>query len=168
MARHIVAAVDEIPPGGRKLVEADGKKIVVFNLGGEFFALLDRCPHQGSALSGGILCGLTLSDEPGRYQFSRAGEMLRCPWHNWEFDIRTGKSWFDPRRTKVRAFPAHVEAGAVLASDPRSAHARSGGSAGQKDSAPPSMPMDGGAVEGPYRAETFPVKVEADYVVVEV
>ena len=112
MARHVVAAVDEIPPGGRKLVEADGKKIVVFNLGGEFFALLDRCPHQGSALSGGILCGLTLSDEPGKYQFSRAGEMLRCPWHNWEFDIRTGKSWFDPRRTKVRAFPAHVEAGA--------------------------------------------------------
>ena len=137
MARHIVAAVDEIPPGGRKLVEADGKKIVVFNLGGEFFALLDRCPHQGSALSGGILCGLTLSDEPGRYHFSRAGEMLRCPWHNWEFDIRTGKSWFDPRRTKVRAFPAHVEPGAAL-------------------------------VEGPYQAETFSVKVEAEYVVVDV
>jgi nitrite reductase/ring-hydroxylating ferredoxin subunit len=125
-------------------------------------------PHQGSALSGGILCGLTLSDEPGKYQFSRAGEMLRCPWHNWEFDIRTGKSWFDPRRTKVRAFPAHVEAGAALASDPRRAQARSGESAAQKDSAPPSMPMDGGAVEGPYQAETFPVKVEADYVVVEV
>jgi 3-phenylpropionate/trans-cinnamate dioxygenase ferredoxin subunit len=83
------------------------------------------------------LCGLTLSDEPGRYHFSRAGEMLRCPWHNWEFDIRTGKSWFDPRRTKVRAFPAHVEPGASL-------------------------------VEGPYQAEIFPVKVEADYVVVEV
>ena len=168
MARHIVAAVDEIPPGGRKLVEADGKKIVVFNLGGEFFALLDRCPHQGSALSGGILCGLTLSDEPGRYHFSRAGEMLRCPWHNWEFDIRTGKSWFDPRRTKVRAFPAHVETGARLASDPRRAHARSGESAAQKDSAPQSMPMDGGVVEGPYQAETFPVQIEADYVVVEV
>jgi 3-phenylpropionate/trans-cinnamate dioxygenase ferredoxin subunit len=93
--------------------------------------------------------------------------MLRCPWHNWEFDIRTGKSWFDPRRTKVRAFPAHVEPGAALASDPRRARARSGESAAQKDSATPSMPMDGGAVEGPYQAETFPVKVEADYVVVE-
>jgi nitrite reductase/ring-hydroxylating ferredoxin subunit len=168
MARHIVGAVDEIPPGGRKLVEADGKKIVVFNLGGEFFALLDRCPHQGSALSGGILCGLVQSNEPGKYHFSRAGEMVRCPWHNWEFDIRTGKSWFDPRRTKVRAFPAHVEPGAALASDPRRAKARSGESAAQKDSATPSMHMDGVAVEGPYQAETFPVKVEAEYVVVEV
>ncbi len=118
------------------MVEAGGRRIVVFNLSGEFFALLDRCPHQGGALSGGILCGLTQSDAPGTYRFSRAGEFVRCPWHQWEFDIRTGKSWFDPRRTKVRPFPAGVAAGAEI-------------------------------VEGPYVAETFPVRVEDSYVVVE-
>lgn len=136
MSRHVVAPVAEIPPGGRKVVEAAGKRIVVFNLDGEFFALLDRCPHQGGALSGGIACGLTLSEAPGVYRFSRAGEFIRCPWHQWEFDIRTGKSWFDPRRTKVRPFPAGVEEGAKL-------------------------------VEGPYQAETVPVRVEEAYVVVE-
>jgi 3-phenylpropionate/trans-cinnamate dioxygenase ferredoxin subunit len=62
--------------------------------------------------------------------------MVRCPWHSWEFDIRTGQSWFDPRRVRVRQFPAHVEKGAALR-------------------------------EGPYKAETFPVRVEDDYVVVE-
>jgi nitrite reductase/ring-hydroxylating ferredoxin subunit len=118
MARHVVAPVADIPPGGRKVVEADGKRIVVFNLSGEFFALLDRCPHQGGALSGGILCGLTQSDAPGTYRFSRAGEFVRCPWHQWEFDIRTGKSWIDPRRTKVRPFPAAVATGAELAEGP--------------------------------------------------
>jgi 3-phenylpropionate/trans-cinnamate dioxygenase ferredoxin subunit len=136
MTRHVVAPVAEIPPGARHVVEAAGKRIVVFNLDGDFFALLDRCPHQGGALSGGIQCGLTLSDEPGRYHFSRAGEFIRCPWHQWEFDIRTGKSWFDPRRTKVRPFPAGVEQGAAL-------------------------------VEGPYQAETVPVRVEESYVVIE-
>ena len=136
MSKHVVAPVSEIPPGGRRVVEAAGKRIVVFNLDGAFFALLDRCPHQGSALSGGILCGLTQSDEPGQYHFSRAGEFVRCPWHQWEFDIRTGKSWFDPRRTKVRPFPAEVAEGATL-------------------------------VQGPYTAETFPVRVEEAYVVVE-
>ncbi len=136
MSKHVVAPVSEIPPGGRRVVEAAGKRIVVFNLDGAFFALLDRCPHQGSALSGGILCGLTQSDEPGQYHFSRAGEFVRCPWHQWEFDIRTGKSWFDPRRTKVRPFPAEVAEGTTL-------------------------------VEGPYTAETFPVRVEEAYVVVE-
>ncbi len=44
--KHVVAAVDEIPPGGRKLVQADGRAIVVFNLSGEFFALSNRCPHS--------------------------------------------------------------------------------------------------------------------------
>jgi len=136
MAKHVVATVAEIPPGARKVVEAAGKRIVVFNLGGEFFALLDRCPHQGGPLSQGIQCGLTQSAEPGTYSYSRAGEFIRCPWHQWEFDIRTGKSWFDPRRVKVRPFPAHIEPGAAL-------------------------------VEGPYRAETIPVRIEESYVVVE-
>ena len=130
--------VDQIPVRGSRTVQvAGGDDIAVFRTAeGKVFALLDRCPHQGSALSGGILCGLTQSDEPGQYHFSRAGEFVRCPWHQWEFDIRTGKSWFDPRRTKVRPFPAEVAEGATL-------------------------------VEGPYTAETFPVRVEEAYVVVE-
>ncbi|MEM8976324.1 MAG: Rieske 2Fe-2S domain-containing protein, partial [Pseudomonadota bacterium] len=44
MARHVVAAVDEIPPGQRKLVTVGDRKVVVFNIGGDFLALLDRCP----------------------------------------------------------------------------------------------------------------------------
>ncbi|MBW8268842.1 Rieske (2Fe-2S) protein [Caldovatus aquaticus] len=136
-ARYVVAPAAEIPPGARKVVEAgQGRRIVVFNLGGEFFALLDRCPHQGGRLSEGKLCGLVESDEPGVFRYGRKGEILRCPWHQWEFDIRTGRSWHDPERTRVRAFPARVERGAVLR-------------------------------EGIPAVETFPVRVEDDYVVVE-
>jgi 3-phenylpropionate/trans-cinnamate dioxygenase ferredoxin subunit len=91
--KHVVAAVADIPPGGRKLVTADGRAIVVFNLGGEFFALSNRCPHRGGSLCQGSLTGLVLSDEPGEYNYTRRGEIIRCPWHSWEFDIRTGKSW---------------------------------------------------------------------------
>jgi 3-phenylpropionate/trans-cinnamate dioxygenase ferredoxin subunit len=136
-ARYVVAPVAEIPPGGRKVVQAgQGRRIVVFNVAGEFFALLDRCPHQGGRLSEGRLCGLVESEEPGVFRYARKGEILRCPWHQWEFDIRTGKSWHDPDRTRVRAFPARIERGATLQ-------------------------------EGPYVVETFPVRVEDDYVVVE-
>ena len=101
--RHVVAPVAEIPPGERRLVEANGKRVVVFNLGGEFFALSDRCPHQGGSLAAGPVMGLVESPCPGEYSYGRAGEIIRCPWHAWEFDIRTGKSRFDPRRMKVRA-----------------------------------------------------------------
>ena len=36
------------------------------------------------------------------------GEILRCPWHGWEFDMRTGQSWFDPERTRVRRYEVEV------------------------------------------------------------
>ncbi|WP_424811704.1 Rieske (2Fe-2S) protein [Roseococcus sp. YIM B11640] len=134
MTRHVVAPVAEIAPGERRLVELDGKRIVLFNLEGEFFALSDRCPHQGGPLSKGPVMGLVQSACPGEYSYDREGEIVRCPWHAWEFDIRTGKSRFDPRRMKVRAFPACVEKGEALE----------------------------------LQAETFPVSVEQEYVVVEV
>ena len=51
MPSHVVASVDEIPPGKRKLVEVNGRAIVVFNLGGEFYALNNRCPHRGGSLA---------------------------------------------------------------------------------------------------------------------
>jgi len=116
--KHVVAAASEIPPGSRKLVTADGRAIVVFNLGGEFFALSNRCPHRGGSLCEGNLTGLVLSDEPGHYNYIRRGEIIRCPWHSWEFDIRTGKSWCDPDKVKARRFGVSVEKGAKLIEGP--------------------------------------------------
>ena len=109
MARHVVASADEIAPGGSKQVDVAGRQIGVFNVGGEFFAIGDRCPHEGASLCKGKIVGLAESSEPGQYRLSRVGELVRCPWHGWEFDIRTGKSWCDPQRTKVRRFDVRVE-----------------------------------------------------------
>jgi len=147
MTRYIVATIEEIPPGGRKIVEVAGRSIGVFNLGGEFFALRNRCPHQGGPLCAGSLGGLIVSSTPGEYQYSRAGEILRCPWHGWEFDIRSGQSWFDPARVRVRRYDVTIEREQPVAADP----------APQADLA-----------HGPYVAETFPVAVEWRHVVVDV
>ena len=136
MSRHVVAPARDLPPGSRKLVDIDGRAIVIFNIGGEFFALLNRCPHQGGNLCEGKLIGLVESSEPGVYRYSRQGEILRCPWHGWEFDVRTGKSWCDPGRIRTKTYDVGVAPGRSL-------------------------------VEGPYRAETFAVTVEEEYVVVE-
>jgi 3-phenylpropionate/trans-cinnamate dioxygenase ferredoxin subunit len=74
--------------------------------------------------------------------------MLRCPWHGWEFDVKTGQSWLDPARTRVRRYPVTVEPGTSLAAG-----------------APDGM---SGLEKGPYVAETYPVSVEQQYIVVEV
>ena len=90
MTRHVIAPVDELPPGSRKFLTIDARPIAVFNINGEYFGLLNRCPHQGAALCEGPLIGLAQSSDPGAIEYTRLGEIMRCPWHGWEFDIRTG------------------------------------------------------------------------------
>jgi 3-phenylpropionate/trans-cinnamate dioxygenase ferredoxin subunit len=118
MARHVVATTSEIPPGGNKVVTVEGREIVVFNVNGEFFALLNRCPHEGAPLAKAACVAHLNSDEPGEYKRSRVGEMLRCAWHGWEFDMRTGQSYCDPKHTRVRSYPVRIEPGQTLAKGP--------------------------------------------------
>ena len=118
MSRRVLAKTSEIPPGTSKIVTAMGRQIGLFNVGGEFFALSNRCPHQGAELCKGWVVGLVQSDGPGEYRVTRPGEFLRCPWHGWEFDIRTGQSWCDPKTMKARNFKVQVEPGAELVKGP--------------------------------------------------
>ena len=148
MTRYIVAEAAEISPGGRKIVEVGGRSLGVFNLGGEFFALRNRCPHQGGPLCEGKTFGLIEANVPGEITYSRPGEILTCAWHGWEFDIRTGRSWCAPERLRVRRYEVSVEPGASLATAPTAA-----------------LP---GKVPGPYTAETYPVRIEGQYLVVEI
>ena len=146
MSRHIVASVGDIPENGSKLVEVKGRRIALFHVAGEYFALTDRCPHEGGSLCAGKLIGLVQSTEPGQYLYSRPHEMLQCSWHGWEFDIRTGQSYCDPDSIRARTYQVTVEPGGSLTNhEPGDALAK-----------------------GPFVAETFPVSVEDRYIVVEV
>jgi 3-phenylpropionate/trans-cinnamate dioxygenase ferredoxin subunit len=107
--RHVVARVDEIPPGSRKIVEVAGRSIGVFNVDGRFHALRNRCPHQGGPLCEGFVFAALRSSGPGDYDHRPGEAFVRCPWHGWEFDIATGQSWFDPQRTRVRSYRVTVE-----------------------------------------------------------
>jgi nitrite reductase/ring-hydroxylating ferredoxin subunit len=118
MVRHVIAAAEEIPSGARKRVSIEGRDIVVFNVEGELFALSDKCPHRGASLSEGVLTGLVVSREPGCYTYERAGEIIRCPWHQWEFDLRTGRSQCDPKRMRAMAFQTSVETGTKILEGP--------------------------------------------------
>ena len=150
MGRYIVAPVEAIPPGERRIVEIAGRSIGVYNVNGEFFALRNRCPHQGGPLCNGPVSGFVSSSGPGDYHVTRHGEIVRCPWHGWEFDIRTGQSWFDPRRVRVRNYDVTLEPVAVAA-----------------DLASPQATSTD-LEKGPYVAETYAVDIEQQHIVVEV
>ncbi len=113
MTKHVIAPVGELPPGSRKFVTIDDRPIAIFNIKGEYFGLLNRCPHQGAALCEGPLIGLARSSDPGEIEYTRLGEIIRCPWHGWEFDIRTGQSYCDPRRFRAQGLSGQCRAGHV-------------------------------------------------------
>jgi 3-phenylpropionate/trans-cinnamate dioxygenase ferredoxin subunit len=108
MATYAVARVSDLPPGGRKIVDVKGRSIGVFNIGGRYHALRNVCPHQGAPLCRGSLGGTALESAPGEHRWAREGEILRCPWHGWEFDVTTGRSVFNPHRTRVASYEVTV------------------------------------------------------------
>lgn len=119
MNRHVVARLREFPPGSRRIVEVAGRSIGVFNIRGELFALRSSCPHQGAPLCLGIVLGRTDAPRPFEVTYLDDQDVIKCPWHGWEFDIRTGRSVFNPHRVRVRSYEVTVEqADALTADDP--------------------------------------------------
>lgn len=144
MAKHIVAPVSELPVGARKIVEINGRSIGVFNIQGKFYALRNACPHQLAPLCKGHVTGTTLPSQPGQYLWDRDGEIVRCPWHGWEFDLTTGRSVFNPHKWRVKTYEVTVERSGELIKQQVDA-----------DAEDPSV-------------ETFPVTVEDELVVLHV
>lgn len=107
--RCVVCRADEIRPGQRRIFAVGGRGgIGVFNVGGEYFAIRNRCPHRSGPLCRGRIRPHVVSPRVNQYAFEREGEILKCPWHQWEFDLRTGHSLYDPRM-RVQTYPVVVE-----------------------------------------------------------
>jgi nitrite reductase/ring-hydroxylating ferredoxin subunit len=93
-----VAAVGEIAPGGVLRVEVGDEPVAIFNLDGEFYAIGDTCSHEEASLSEGDVFG----------------DVVECPLHGAEFDIKTGAARTLPAVAPVPTFPVRVEGDAIL------------------------------------------------------
>jgi len=87
-----VARLSELTPGSAKVVEVMGKSIALFNVGGKIYATDNTCLHQGGPLGEGELMG----------------EVVVCPWHQWEYNVRTGEN-VDDNSLKIATFPVQVD-----------------------------------------------------------
>jgi nitrite reductase (NADH) small subunit len=111
--RHAVGRLEDIPPGGRKILRLEGREIGVFNVEGRFYALKNVCRHQGARVCLGKVTGTTLPSAVYEFKYGMEGRVLRCPWHGWEYDITTGQSLFDPTVGLV-TYPVEVEEGTIF------------------------------------------------------
>ena len=95
-----VAAVSELPPGGKKLVEVDDIPVALFNVGGKFYAIEDVCTHDDGPLAEGEL----------------EGEEIECPRHGARFNVRTGAALCMPAVEPVECYDVKVEGNDILVS----------------------------------------------------
>lgn len=114
MTQHRLCSRSDLAPGEMRSFEVQGRAILLARVGNEFFALRDACVHQGARLSGGRLTGTMLPDDVGMFCYGRKGEIVRCPWHGFEFDVRTGRSLHEPKKTRVRAYRIMVDGDDVI------------------------------------------------------
>ena len=92
-----VASVAELPVGGAMECLAGDRIVAIFNVGGAIHALDGVCPHQGGPLGKGTL----------------AGAIVTCPWHGWQFNVKTGQHCLNPR-IEHRTFPVQVRGDEVF------------------------------------------------------
>ena len=111
--RYVVSAVEDLPPGARRIVPAGGRGgIGVFNVGGRYYALRNCCPHKGGPLCRGRLRPHVTADEVYSVE-QREKQVLKCAWHQWEFDLATGRALYDPA-LRVRTYRVEIEEGYVI------------------------------------------------------
>jgi nitrite reductase (NADH) small subunit len=96
-SRVKAALVGDVPEGEGRVVEVNGRALALFNLDGRFYAVDNDCPHRGGPLGEGEL----------------DGPIVRCPWHAWRWDVRTGANVNNPA-VKIACFPVTIEGDAIL------------------------------------------------------
>ncbi|MCM3569027.1 Rieske (2Fe-2S) protein [Neobacillus mesonae] len=93
----VVCAAENLQPGQRKIAVVDGVEIAILNVDGELYAFRNRCPHQGVEMIYGTVSGTMLPSDPGEYIYGCDNQIVSCPLHGWEFDMKTGKSLFSSK-----------------------------------------------------------------------
>jgi nitrite reductase/ring-hydroxylating ferredoxin subunit len=108
MPEVFVAKIGDLPEGERKIVESGAHNIGVFHWGGQFYAYANMCLHQGGPACEGLIMH-QVEDVIGPdktwvgQKFSEERVNFVCPWHGYEYDIKTGECAAD-RRLRLKKY----------------------------------------------------------------
>lgn len=108
-----VAALDDVPEDTFLVVDVDGVEIGIVRDGDELHAVRNSCPHHGAPLCLGRVTGTMLPSEPGAMAYGMDRRVVTCPWHQYEFDLASGRPIFTNVRGRVRTYDVAVRDGDV-------------------------------------------------------
>jgi nitrite reductase/ring-hydroxylating ferredoxin subunit len=108
--RYRVCHEQDIPAGEKRSYVVKRIPVVIaHSKEGTFYAFYGFCPHQRGPLGAGVLGGLTVAGEPGEeFRYVREGEIIRCPWHGFSYDVTTGACLSAPERLRIKTYPLIV------------------------------------------------------------
>jgi nitrite reductase (NADH) small subunit len=112
----LIGRLEEIAEGRPHRFDMGRISVCVVRRGDHLYALYDSCPHRQARLSDGTVSGTSVPSAVGVVEYGRDGEILRCPWHGWEFDATDGRALHDPQRQRVRSYRVRVDNGDVYVS----------------------------------------------------
>lgn len=102
MQKYFVATKDEITEGSCKIVKVKNAEYGIYNVKGQYVAWRNACPHFGAPVCKGMITSTRLPSDVYEYKLGRENEIVRCPWHGWEFDLITGEHLVDPATKLLR------------------------------------------------------------------
>ena len=109
-----IGTVEDVRAEGCRIVQVEGKPVGVISVGTEFYAIHDKCPHMGASMCSGSLSGTFMPAAPHELVYGLDEQVIRCPWHGWEFDVRSGRSLLEPDRVGLRTYRVTQEDGEVV------------------------------------------------------
>lgn len=108
---------DTFPIGELRIVKAGPRNVSVGVLrrdDGRVQAVRNWCPHKGAEICKTKPTGTMIPGPPGTLDWGHDGDILRCPWHGFEFDIATGARPYSESRMRLRVYPARIVEGNIL------------------------------------------------------
>jgi len=111
-----VAPIEDFQINKPHTVEIEGRIITVVRTESGVFAFGNSCPHQGGPMCSGSVHGTMLPSDPDEYVYGEDGQVIRCPWHGYEFSMRTGESVGGAMRARIPVFEVELREEIVFAS----------------------------------------------------
>jgi nitrite reductase (NADH) small subunit len=99
MKEYLLGKLDEFPEGQGRAFQAGNRTVAVFRVNGKVYAIANRCTHKGASMCDGKL--------------AEGGTVVRCPWHNWSFDLASGAHCLDPAE-KLRTYDVKIDGDQVI------------------------------------------------------
>lgn len=112
--KYAVCTTDQLESGKAFIARVNNVEIGVFLKGEKAYAVRNICPHKLAPVCKGTQGGTMLPSDPCDYDYGLYDQILKCPWHGWEFDITSGEALFGISNRKVKTYPVFIQGNQVF------------------------------------------------------